>query len=286
METTWRVRIEVAAGDPERLVAELWSLGTLGLEETESGVVAYFAGTEPPRLEALREALPALYVHEPEPVEARDWEREWRRGLRPRRIGPLWIRPSWCESPGEPELVIDPRQAFGSGEHATTRMSLELLLDGLRPGDRVLDVGTGSGILLLGALRFGAVGVGVEIDPVACANARENALANGLDAQWVAGGLEAVAAGARFDHVVANMLWSRLEPLLPRVRAHARGRVVLSGYLESERELVRDSMRRGGGELDREASEPQSGDVWCASRWIHARDLQSSSSASSIDSKE
>lgn len=249
-------------------------------------MIAYFGGAHAPALDDALAGLPGLVVGDAEAVVAEDWERRWRRGLEPRRVGPIWIRPSWCASPGEPELVIDPRQAFGSGEHATTRLALELLLDGLTPGDRILDVGAGSGILLLAAQRFGASGIGVEIDPVACANARDNARANALDARWIAGSLDALSPAARFDVVVANMLWSRLEPLLSRVCGHADRAVVLSGYLEQERERIESQMRRAGWTCQRELRESQTGDLWCASHWSQVRSRQSSSNSSSIDSTE
>ncbi len=286
MPTTWRFRIDAAPHQVERLVAELWSLETLGLEETDRGVIAYFDGARAPALRDALACLPDLAIGDAEAVADEDWELEWRRGLAPRRIGRIWIRPSWCGSAGKPELVIDPRQAFGSGEHASTRLALELLLDALEPGDRVLDVGTGSGILLLAALRLGASGLGVEIDPVACANAGDNARTNGLPARFIAGSLEAVSRAERFEVVAANMLWSRLEPWVPRICEHAARLVVLSGHLDRERERVHAHMRRAGWALEREAREPQSGDLWCASRWRHARARQSSSSSSSIDSKE
>ena len=283
---TWCFRIEVGPREFERLVAELWSLDTLGLEETDFGVIAYFGGAEPPALRDALARLPGLVIGEAEFVASQDWEHEWRRGLEARRIGPLWIRPSWCQSRGRPELVIDPRQAFGSGEHASTRLALELLLAALGPRDRVLDVGTGSGILLLAAMRFGASGVGVEMDPVACANALDNARANALAPRLVVGSVDALAPGERFQVVVANLLWSRLEPLLPRLRRHAERVVVLSGYLQSERDRVYAQMAGEDWTLEREASEAQTGDLWCASCWSHVRVRQSSSNSSSIDSNE
>jgi ribosomal protein L11 methyltransferase len=283
---TWRFRIEATASGYEALVAELWSLGTLGLEETGGVVLAYFAGPEAPALASQLAGLAGVEVGAPEPVPDEDWEREWRRGLAPRQVGPLWIRPSWCDSRGEPELVIDPRQAFGSGEHATTRMSLALLLGAIESGDRVLDVGTGSGVLLLGASRFGANGIAFDVDPVSCANARDNALANGLELALFCGTPDALASSARFDVVVANMLLSRMEPLLARLCAHARSALILSGYLASERDRVHARVGEAGMRLAREERESQSGDVWCASLWRHARDRQSSSSSSSIDSTE
>ena len=284
--TTWRVRIEVGASDLDVLVAELWSLRTLGLEETDAGVLAYFSGAEPPELGALRTDLEGVRVGTPDLVADQDWERDWRRGLAPRRVGPLWIRPSWCDTQGEPELVIDPRQAFGSGEHATTRLSLALLLDAIGPGDRVLDVGTGSGVLLLGAMRFGALGIALDVDPVACANARDNARANRLELPLFCGTLDALAPSERFDLVVANMLLSHLDGLLPQLCMRARRGLVVSGYLVGERERVHARVGGAGLRLGREERELQSGDVWCASLWRHTRDRHSSSNSSSIDSTE
>ena len=123
----WLVRIEAPEGELERLSAELWSLGTAGVEEIAVPLElrAYFAGEVPrAELERLDDAARGVRVHGPVPVAERDWEREWRAGLAPRRIGALWVRPSFCASAGTPELVIDPQQAFGSGELATTRLAL------------------------------------------------------------------------------------------------------------------------------------------------------------------
>jgi len=279
---TWSVRFEARGERRERLIAELWSLGTLGLEETDEAVVAYFAGEGIPRELPDRAAALGVVAGPAELVPDRDWEREWRRGLEPRQIAGLWIRPSWCASQGRPELVIDPRQAFGSGEHATTRLTLALLLERLQPGDTVLDAGTGSGILLLAAQRCGAHGVGFDIDAASISNARDNALANGLPGPFYYGSAEALWPGARFDLVVANLLISRLEPLLPALRRSTRRELVLSGYLLEERARLARAM--AGWSCLEEREEPQSGDIWYASRWHHTRARQSSSSASSVSS--
>jgi ribosomal protein L11 methyltransferase len=269
-------RIEAPAELRDVLYGELASLGCLGVHEDHECLVVYF-GTEcePAAVLALADARDGLRIEGPIPVEAQDWERRWRRGLEPRCIAGLWIRPSWCASRGGPELVIDPRQAFGSGEHASTRLALSLLLQSMQPGDRVLDVGSGSGILALGGLRRGAgQAVAFDIDPVACANAADNAIANRLHPQLYCGTLDALRADARFDVVVANMLSRRLAPLGERLERHTRRTLILSGYLESEAEAVLAPHGGRGWAIVRDCAEEQSGDRWCAAQLAHERDRQ------------
>ena len=93
---------------------------------TRPELLAYFSSEGDAAAQALGLADPArrIAVSGAEPVPDTDWEQEWRSGLAPRRIAGLWIRPSFCAASGEPELVIDPQQAFGSGEHASTRLAL------------------------------------------------------------------------------------------------------------------------------------------------------------------
>ena len=286
MQPTQRFRVSAPPDRIEQVIAELYSLDTLGIEETGAALLAYFPEEFPAdSVLALAARLPGVAVVGPEIVPPEDWARSWREGLEARRIGPLWIRPSFRESRGTPELVIDPEQAFGSGEHATTRLSLRLLLEALEPEDRVLDVGSGSGILVLGAERLGArPGVGVDVDPVACQCARENARRNSLRSRFYCGRLEALAPGARFEIAVANMLLPRLVGVLDPLRTHACRTIIVSGYVEAERERLIARMAAADWTLYGELREEQSGDLWCASRWSHNCARQSSSSASSVDS--
>jgi len=292
---TWLVRIEAPEGEVESISAELWSLGTLGVEESALAgapgrveLRAYFAA-DAARGELQRLDAPArgVRVHEPVPVAERDWEREWRAGLAPRRIGRLWVRPSFCASAGTPELVIDPQQAFGSGEHASTRLALELLQDELRPGDRVLDLGTGSGILALGALVAGAgSALGIDSDPVAIANAAENRARNGRRLPLLVGTLDALSERARFDLVVANLLLHELLPCLAGLARRTRRALIASGFLAAERAALDRAGAALGLRCVREASETQSGDRWCARVLVHAAARSASSSASSAASAE
>lgn len=143
-----------------------------------------------------------------------DWNARWAASVKPIRIGRrLVIRPSWQAAvlgPDEIELIIDPKQAFGTGHHATTQLLAEWLEDLIRGGERVLDLGTGSGILAMAALRLGAeTAVGVDCDSVAIDCAREYASANGFgpELRLVAASLaESVGEwDEKVDVVLANL---------------------------------------------------------------------------------
>ena len=146
-------------------------------------------------------------------VPSQDWNEAWTRSVKPLRIGRLVIRPSWepvLLSPGDIEIVLDPKQAFGTGHHATTRMLLEWLQEDIRGGEQVLDVGTGSAILAMAAVKLGAASaVGVEVDSVAVDCAREYVVLNGLNDQIdiIAGTLADLpqGRGTNADLVLANL---------------------------------------------------------------------------------
>lgn len=273
-------RIEAPPNEWDRLVGELYALRTLGIEEHEDPpphLLAYFSGEASARgrVRALASAERQVRVTGPEPVPERDWSIEWRRGLEPHRIGALWIRPSWHRPRGTPELVLDPEQAFGSGEHATTRLALTLLLEALRPGDRVLDVGTGSGILALAALRMGASrALGLDVDPAACATARRNALANRLDLRVVCGSPATLRSELRFDLVVANLLLRELEPLVPRLVGHTARSLILSGALVRDAARLEALLRDADLVTRHVLREDEAEDVWVAHLLTHARDRQ------------
>jgi ribosomal protein L11 methyltransferase len=191
--------------------------------------------------------------------EQQDWIAEWKRGLGPRRVTDrIVVKPTWCDwsaTPGQIVIDIDPQMAFGTGEHATTRGCLRLLDRSIRPGDRVLDVGSGSAVLAIAAARLGAgEALAVEFDPDANLNARENLALNGVEDRVRI--VEAMADPplledlGGFDLVLANILSSVIRPLLPAFR-HALadapdGRLIVSGILGSEHDdVVRDAVAAG-----------------------------------------
>jgi ribosomal protein L11 methyltransferase len=157
------------------------------------------------------------------PVVEVDWSRRWRDGLGVRRIGRLSIGPSWLLAPGPLTVVIDPETAFGTGEHGSTRGALRLLDRRLTPGARVLDLGAGSGVLGIAAVKLGAAtALGIELDeeaiPVAEANAARNAVSD--RARFVAGDARLLAPLAGpVELVTTNILRNVNESLLEPIRA-------------------------------------------------------------------
>jgi ribosomal protein L11 methyltransferase len=182
-------------------------------------------------------------------LENQDWAAEWKRGLAPRVISPrLVVKPTWTEwqaAPGQIVIDVDPQMAFGTGEHATTRGCLRLLDAIAQPGERVVDVGSGSAILAIAAARLGAAeAIAVEYDPDANLNARENLEQNGVQDRVRI--IEAMADPVllaelgQFDVILANILSGVIRPLLPAFRAALRpgGRLIVSGILRTEHEAV------------------------------------------------
>jgi len=186
-------------------------------------------------------------------VDDTDWTDAWKKHYVAQRIGRVLITPSWAvEEPGEGEvsLILDPGMAFGTGLHPTTRGWLELLQGvGPMPG-RVLDVGCGSGILGLAALRLGAAyAVGMDTDELAVdatrANAERNGLGDALDVQH--GSLPAVPE-ERYWLVLANLVATVLIDLAPRLAGHLvrGGALIVGGIIEPRAAEVIAAMLAAG----------------------------------------
>ena len=223
---------------------------------------------------ALRRRLAALPLREPlprlryRPVEDVDWSEAWREHFTTLRIGRLLVHPSWEPAEDGEALAInlDPGRAFGTGQHATTRLCLEAIERECGLGDVVLDIGTGSGILALAAARLGAARVdGLDTDPDAVESARENVRRNGLeDVVNLSRGTLHPQSGAEaaYDLVAANISSAVVCELLPAAARVLRpgGRIVLSGFMEDRAADV-VAAARGVGLV--EPTVEQDGE-WCA----------------------
>jgi ribosomal protein L11 methyltransferase len=244
----FELTVPAAAEDAATLL--LWEHGTAGVEvhagpEGQATLLAYFDGSEgvEARLRRALAATPALAGARLARAEvpAIDWVARYREGFRSFRAGGFLIAPCWDvpASAGEPVLVVDPGQAFGTGTHESTRLCLRALADlyAHDPPAVVLDVGTGSGILAVAAARRGAREVtGIDLDGDALRCARRHAALNGVDLRLVqADGARGVRAGA-FDLVLANITAPLLRERRNEIAAArtAAGTLVLSGFLTGD----------------------------------------------------
>jgi ribosomal protein L11 methyltransferase len=172
-----------------------------------------------------------------------DWTEAWKDGVRAHQLGELAVVPPWLAGTRDPAhtVVIDPGMAFGTGEHQTTRCVVRLMQRIIRPGDHVADLGAGSAVLSIAAVKLGASSAAaIETDPDAIGNAEENVARNAVAArvhviEGEAGLLLPLVAPVRV--VLANILSSVLVELLPAIAAALTpdGQVILSGILVDER---------------------------------------------------
>ncbi len=253
-------------GDAAGLLADLLvSLGARGSEERGAWQVAYFEEPDDPDafLEALRSALAdepgvgRVYLeHGWKPHE--EWAETWKRGLGERRLTPrVIVHPSWVEPLEAREddvvIVLDPGMAFGTAEHGTTRGGVRLMDRAVRPHDRLLDVGSGSGILAIVAARTGADHVvAIEADPLACEALAENVERNGVqDRVEVVRSFataESVVAYGPVSGIIANIEAGLLEPLFDGFALALRpgGWLIVSGILDFEWEGIRSRIEAAG----------------------------------------
>jgi ribosomal protein L11 methyltransferase len=254
----WAIDVRAAAEGRQRLSEWLVAKTGQAVEERDDGTLVTFAADER-AADALIAEIGAVAGPAAEtvrrPLDDVDWSVRWREGLGPRHIGRLTVVPSWIPealTPHQTTVVLDPETAFGSGEHGSTRAALRLLVRLLRPDDRVIDLGSGSGILAIAAIKLGArVALGIENDAEANEVARRNAERNGVATRVEfldgdAGALAPLAGPA--DILLSNILRTANTALLPSIVA-ALGRdgiAIFSGMEEPEADLFRPSLAASG----------------------------------------
>jgi ribosomal protein L11 methyltransferase len=246
--------------------AALEALGTGGtLFEGSATAVGYLPADDrfEPSLDALRESLERMAAAgiDPAPaevtltfVEDKDWATAWKAHYKPIPItGRITIVPSWedyAEKPGELIIRLDPGMAFGTGGHATTRLCLQALESLVRGGERLADVGTGSGVLAIGAALLGAAHVdAIDTDPVAVKVARQNISDNGVEDRIdVSVGDRLAGMRGPYDLIIANILPNVVSILAQSAfeRLRPGGVYLVSGLTLPYEEDVREALEDAG----------------------------------------
>jgi len=249
MKTWPALEIGVTAA-PDLLQAELLDYGVSAIHDTSPASWRVFFSSPADRDAAaagLAARFPGVSLHSID-VPDEDWAAQSQASLRAIRVGHVIVAPPWDVpdaaglTPGTTCIVIQPSRGFGTGHHATTRLCLAALQTLDLTGTRVIDVGTGSGVLAITASRLGAAAVaGVDDDPDALQAARENVALNaGAEVTLHAGDVRA-HTGSAFDVVLANLTGALLIQAAGALHdlAAAAGVLILSGFMAHEEAAVR-----------------------------------------------
>ncbi len=204
-----------------------------------------------------------------EKIVGEDWNQEWEKNyFQPIVIGnQCAVRSSFHNPTGaDMEIVIDPKMAFGTGHHQTTSQMMEYLLGMDLKGKKVIDMGAGTGILSILADKKGAEAIGIEIDPDAAQNARDNALLNESKVVYLTGDASRLEEVEEADVFLANINRNIILADLGRYASKLKegGEMLLSGFYRSDIPLIQESARARGLEL----VETRSSDDWAALRLI------------------
>lgn len=247
------IKIYIAIADEfqELLIAELFDMDFEGFEEEEGRIIASIAAKnfDDYKREEIERILlhygNDAYIEREEIVAPQNWNANWEQSIEPQTIGRFYVRPTWGEAyHGEEfiELLIDPKMAFGTGYHATTRLLLEWIPEVVKGNEEVLDAGTGTGILAIAALKAGAEqAFGFDIDEWSEDNARENMALNNIDKFEVKlGSIETIPSEKEYDLILANINRNALMELIPELNKHLKpgGKLLLSGLLEADEPTI------------------------------------------------
>ena len=260
----WELTVPTTEETTEGLTNFLWEQGALGVVEEQTPPApprlrAFYAASASSTallraVETYRAGLRAMQFDidgdvEIHPIHDEQWASAWQQSFPPLAVGErLFVAPPWETAPtpaGRLRIVIEPGRAFGTGHHGSTESCLALLDRWLaaKPAGRVLDIGTGTGILAVSAVVLGAPRVAaIDLDPDAISAARQNAAANGVDDRIdvSTGGPESLPRTAAYDLVLANILTHTHLALVREYRRRVApfGALVLGGMLVGEDDQV------------------------------------------------
>lgn len=246
------LNISIPAGYQEILISELMDLDFDGFEQYDDHILAYIPSSK--FNDVSRETIGMLIASQPIPCrlnsekvyEPQNWNENWEKTIDPIEVGQFYIRPTWkpIETPdGLILLEIDPKMAFGTGYHETTRCMLRMLPSVISHNCSVLDIGTGTGVLAIAALKLGAGSAfGFDVDEWSYENAMENAHLNEVSEKFVVkeGSFDTVPVGATYEVVLANVNRNMLLGTSSQITnlVGGGGTLVLSGLLDVDEESI------------------------------------------------
>jgi len=191
-------------------------------------------------------------------IDEQDWSESWKEFFHPFKITKrIVIKPSWQDYDANPDDIVielDPGMAFGTGTHPTTALCISMIEKYMKKGDKFLDIGTGSGILMIAAAKLGAQKVfGIDNDDVAISIAEKNLLLNGIKNKSfkVMTGNLTDKVDEKFDFVAANILTKTIMVLLDAVKSVLKNKSVFvcSGIIEKNKDKVVEKMVASGFEI-------------------------------------
>jgi ribosomal protein L11 methyltransferase len=256
----------VVEEDPAIEPTEDWAEDSIGRAE-QHAVIGYFPKDRQAkkRCRVLEEKLAVLKAHSAllyrvsyKELDEEDWAESWKVFFEPQKVGEkIVVKPTWCEYEADPDdiiLELDPGMAFGTGTHPTTTLCIRLIEKYLHKGDSVLDIGTGSGILMLAAARLGAGFVcGLDKNEMAVKIAETNLRLNRIAPQRFSVKEGHLVAGIeeRYDLVVANILTQVIYNLLEDIERILNDKAIFicSGILEQNENLVIARMKTIGFDI-------------------------------------
>lgn len=254
----------------------LWQLDIDGISETDNGLIAFADASKNVTRDDVDKILMGMiyenlvdeFTIQEETFEDKNWNEEYEKKVNVIEVtDKIVIKPSfksYSSKPGQIIITIDPKMSFGTGEHATTKLVLQLIEKHVKNGDKVLDVGSGTGVLAICSVLLGAKSaLGIDNDEWCLLNGNENVKANNLEDKVEIRMVEIDQVGEKdFDLIVANINKHILLDIAQSIKKKSvqNGRLILSGLLQTDREDILKTYTNLGYAL----LESVDMDEWCA----------------------